>query len=87
MSSQIGREIYESIINESHRWSIDRYYYQRDDGVVIWIASGTANIKVEKPKHVDLPWIWRWKIWKATKIMRKDFKARMKALTMKDLLG
>jgi hypothetical protein len=87
MSSHIGREIYKSIINESHRWSIDRYHYRRDDGIVIWIANGTANIKVEKPKYVDLPWIWRRKIWKATKIMRKDFKARMKTLTMKDLLG
>jgi hypothetical protein len=75
-SSQLGREVADLLVNESHSWSSNDGYYLRDEKrrVDIWIANQAYALKLLVwpmkpgfPREIYPPWADRMLIWSLVK--------------------
>lgn len=79
LQDNIIKWCYDSLMSEPHYWIRQGHILiHKIYGVAIWIANGIFHLEIYKPDHIEIPFIWKFKIWKAYKtrwqrIIAKDY--------------
>lgn len=76
----LGKDLYDSLMEEPARWIQGQWCIERDDGIAIWTINGLSFIALHRPCEIKLPFKWRWRIRRAVKTMHKRLK-------LSDLVG